>query len=154
MARVRFTPANFQPGNRLIDGSDLNNYLASLIESLDSGNTTANATTQAAAASGFTITAGVTEFSTAGSNPAFALPPSGVNSKTGYPQPNVVIVVNDTGSTISAFPGGASDVINGQAAAAAITILTARMVIFACISDVGGVRTWKAFGGSVSGNIT
>jgi len=152
MARVRYIPAFFQPGFRLLDGNDINFADANPQLSLDGGNTTVNAMTQAAALA-FTLVAAVTQFTVASANPAFALPPSGVN-KNGQPNPNQVTMVNDTGSTITAFPGGANDVINGQAAGASITIVTGRTVTFTCVSDVGGVRTWKAVGGTSTGNIT
>jgi hypothetical protein len=151
MARNRNIPFFFQSGFRLPDGSDLQSFLQQIAGAIDSGNTTVNATTQAAALA-FIISALVTQFTVASANPAFALPPSGVAQGGGLgnnvPRPNLVVVINGTGSTITAFPGGANDTINGGGAGAGVTIVTGHMVIFAVSSDIGGVRTWNSFGGA------
>jgi len=138
MAEVTNTPQPFQPGFRLIDGSQLNALLTQQLYATDSGIVASTVQTRAGAKQ---LTQAISQIATANASDAVKLPGSGANVN-GVPSPNVMLIANDSGQTIQIFPAGANDVIDGGAAGAAVNMGTGKRGIFMVISDVGGLRTW------------
>ena len=139
MTEVTNTPAPFKPGFRLIDGSQLNAANASFLKSTDSGIVASTVQTRAGAKA---LTAVINQVTSANASDAVGLPPSGANPTTGMPYANLLLVDNTGGQTIQVFPGGANDVLDGGAAGASGNLGNNKAAWYACVSDIGGVRTW------------
>ncbi len=143
MAAVSSTPTPFQPGFRLVDGAALNTAFAIDIVSAGDGFTASTTQTRLG---GLPLTRGVTCIDTANNNDAVTLcGPMANPLPQGSIQPQAgmqILVHNNSGNTIQVFPPGANDVIEGNAAGAAVNLSTNRIGFYQCISVVGGVSSW------------
>jgi hypothetical protein len=141
MAEVSTTPTLFQPGFRLIDGTDLNKAIAGFSLSTDSGVTASTVQTRAGAKQ---LTQAITSVTTSAASDAVKLPASGAGAL------NMLVVFNESGQTVQVFPGGANDIIDGGTAGAAVNLGNNKGAIFACVLEAGGVRTWMSLAAAKS----
>lgn len=120
-------PAPFQPGPRLVDGSDINKALAGDVVSSQAG-MVANGTTKA---TGTQIVTVIAHFGTVAVNGVAVLPPAVPGTK--------IDVWNYGANTLTIYPFEAATTIDGGAANASVTLSTAsRGARFSC----NGAGTW------------
>ena len=122
----------FDPGYRLIDGSDLNNAFAQPrwqtnpgIVALAGGGLSASTPV---------LVIGTNLVKTVASASDSVVLPSGTAG-------SIVLVRNNGANSMQVFAQG-SDTINGTAGATGISVANAKTVLFAAVDDVAGVTTW------------
>jgi hypothetical protein len=134
MAEVDQVPQQFQPGPRLIDGSQLNSWLQLL--SLGSADALVPSTTQTRAG-GTAIRYSLTRVAAANASDAVTL--GGANNVV--PAGAVFVIANKSGQTIQVFPPGANDKIDGGSVGAAVNLSTAFIGVYVVTANIGGVLT-------------
>lgn len=134
MAEVDQVPQQFQPGFRLIDGSQLNAWLQLL--SVGSADALVPSTTQTRAG-GTAVKYTITRVAAANASDAVTLGGAGAVIPAGA----IFLVANKSTQTIQIFPPGASDKIDGGTAGAAVNLATASIGVFLVTANIGGVLT-------------
>src|ERR1700678_250785 len=133
MVTITTTPAPFQPGFRLIDGTALNAAVGA--ENLASTDAIVASTTQTRLG-GTAVKTPVSRVSSANNLDAVTLGGAGAVLQTGF-----YIIANKSGQTIQVFPPGANDTIDGGAAGAAVQLSNAKLGLYIIALNNGGVLT-------------
>lgn len=134
MAEVSQVPLQFQPGFRLIDGSQLNAWLQLL--TVGSDDAIVPSTTQTRAG-GTALKYTLSRCAAANGSDAFTLGGAGAVVPAGA----IFILANKSGATVQVFPPGANDKIDGGTAGAAVNLTTAKIGLYLVTANIGGVLT-------------
>jgi hypothetical protein len=134
MAEVDQVPQQFQPGFRLIDGSQLNSWLQLL--ALGSADALVPSTTQTRAG-GTAIKYSLTRVAAANASDAVTLGGAGAVVPAGA----VFVIANKSTQVIQVFPPGANDKIDGGSVGAAVNLTNAFIGVYIVTANIGGVLT-------------
>jgi hypothetical protein len=126
---TQVSPQPFQPGPRLVDGSDLNKAVSQDILTSQTG-AVANGTTKA---TGTQITAAITEFDTVAPSGVAILPPAVAGTN--------ITVFNYGANTLTIYPYATTDTIDGGSAGASTTLSATNRAVGFFATSAGAWRS-------------